>query len=117
PRSTLFPYTTLFRSPGAGQSAVRRVAGVLSVVLSILPGRGGDCRVSRGNRSGARMGNVASHSAPDVPGVCVLPDLRGAIGRDVGRSAINPGRNARIRGKPGCAAYSWHLRRRRPEAV
>src|ERR1017187_10937390 len=32
PRSTLFPYTTLFRSQKDGETAVRRIMGVLSLV-------------------------------------------------------------------------------------
>src|SRR2546430_6440796 len=44
PRSTLFPYTTLFRSSGSGESA-------LTVEWVEVCGRGGRCRGSRGPAS------------------------------------------------------------------
>src|SRR5260370_28858540 len=39
PRSTLFPYTTLFRSPGAGERAAQQAAGGARLPRAAVPGR------------------------------------------------------------------------------
>src|SRR3712207_8122879 len=65
PRSTLFPYTTLFRSGGGGQSRLRGRAARSSVVV---PGGrrrpAGRVHVTRDRVSGARRsGRVHLHAA------------------------------------------------------
>src|SRR3989442_4692762 len=50
PRSTLFPYTTLFRSPRRGLPALPALGGARLFEALLLP-RGGQGRALRGSRS------------------------------------------------------------------
>src|SRR3712207_8538238 len=52
PRSTLFPYTTLFRSPAPARAGRRRAAGVRAAVPAGAADRAG--RAVRGVRRGGR---------------------------------------------------------------
>src|SRR5437870_10789923 len=51
PRSTLFPYTTLFRSRGPGRQHLLRGAGGAPGHLCLLSGREGDRKSTRLNSS------------------------------------------------------------------
>src|SRR2546430_13342466 len=56
PRSTLFPYTTLFRSKGVGDDALPEFDGATS---GVTPGRGVGVRRAVERRAGAGRGRPA----------------------------------------------------------
>src|SRR3712207_6918512 len=60
PRSTLFPYTTLFRSAAAPSTRPRRRA---SRPWSLQPGAAAPCRAAPAARRAWRRGAIASSSA------------------------------------------------------
>src|SRR5205814_289072 len=75
PLSTLFPYTTLFRSRQAGGNAMKRIAALVPLLLVLTAG------ASPGRRGVApRDGEVKAVSVvPAAGSVEVVIDLRGAV--------------------------------------
>src|SRR2546427_7522415 len=96
PRSTLFPYTTLFRSPlGGGEGRVRgwpagsRAQGVIKV-RGILSPPGGERVASRpgeGDRKSTRLNS--SHSQISYAVFCLKKKNVGVAGDDVGGRSLD----------------------------
>src|SRR2546430_9329658 len=82
PRSTLFPYTTLFRSVGSGVT-LETVAELLSVADGAIVGtavkQGGDVRnpVDRGDRKSTRLNS--SHSQISYAVFCLKKKKTGTV--------------------------------------
>src|SRR2546430_6109563 len=91
PRSTLFPYTTLFRSRGAGRGGGGRGAPAARLAPCAVRGAGGDSRRVGSARQGSRArGGVAGAAGALRAGV----PRRGARGRaaharGIGRTRLN----------------------------
>src|SRR3989454_2706503 len=108
PRSTLFPYTTLFRSCGPGR---RRGRSWYDVRNDALDSRGDRALVTtRGNRGGLRrsgiLGLAAGRSASTAAGAIL--DFHGSVRRGRGSAAADAlsGREVPRLGaaRPGVAA-------------
>src|SRR5689334_24637186 len=83
PRSTLFPYTTLFRSPA---TAARPVPPCKPCCLGGFPFRGTPCRLSRqpprqhGDRKSTRLNS--SHSSISYAVFCLKKKKQGSTHRN-----------------------------------
>src|SRR5690625_6549950 len=97
PRSTLFPYTTLFRSVDAGGAGPRGRRGD-RLAAARSPGRTGSARVGTGRRRAAPRGGL--------PGACGgRPRSAPAGGRGAHRDTLDWRRRAgRVGGRRGSGA-------------